>query len=135
MIETALRDALLANDVVSQLVGGSRIYPVILPQAPVYPAITYQMVAGESHYAMTAPSRLASPRFQLDCYGESFDAVMDLRTAAIACLGGYRGTVSGVTIHGAFKVAEMDDFESDLTHSGARVWRKTLDFNIWFKEA
>lgn len=134
MIETALRDALLADATVGALVGGKRVYPVVLPQAPVYPAISYQMISGQSHYGLSGPSRLASPRVQVDCYAESFDAVMDLRSAVIACLGGYRAVISGVTVHGAFKISEADFFEGELTATGGRIWRKSLDFNIWFKE-
>ena len=133
MIETGLRGALLADAAVAALVG-TRIYPVVLPQAPQYPAISFQTISGESHYALGGHSGLASPRIQVDCWAESFDAVMALRSAVIACLGGYRGTVAGVTIQGMFKVAEVDAFEPELTQTGARIWRKTLDFNIWFEE-
>lgn len=135
MIETALRTALLADVTISALVDARRIYPVMLPQAPVYPALTFQTISGDSHYAMQGPSELANPRIQIDCYAESYDVVMDLRNAVIACLGGYQGTSAGVVIHGVFKVMETDGFENELTQSGLNVWRKTLDFNIWFKEA
>ena len=133
MIETALRGALIADAGVVALVA-ARVYPVVLPQAPVYPALTFQTISGESHYGLGGASGLASPRVQIDCYAETFDAVMALRSAVIACLSGYRGTIAGVAVQGMFRVAEADGFESDLTQTGARIWRKTLDFNIWFEE-
>lgn len=133
-IETALRALLLADAGVSPLVSGERVYPGILPQAVIYPAVTYQIIAGGSHYAMDGPSNLADPRVQLDCYAEAYDEVLELKGAVIKALGGYRGEVSGVMIYGAFKAMERDEYEDALEKTGSRLWRKTLDFNIWFRE-
>ena len=133
MIETALRAILTGDAPVAALVA-ARVYPVYLPQAPTYPAVTYQLITGQSHYALGAPSHLAELRVQLDCWAGSYAEVQTLRSAVITALGGYRGTIEGVEVHGAFRIAERDEFEETLAGVAQRVWRKSLDFQVWFKE-
>ena len=81
MIEQAVRALLTSNVAVAPLVAG-RVFPVILPQAVTYPAITYQTITGASTYSMDGSSELANPRFQFDLYATTFDAVTQLK----ACL-------------------------------------------------
>lgn len=135
MIETALRSLLIADPDVAALVG-ARVYLTVLPPAPAYPAITYQVVTGESHYAMEGPADLASPRVQIDCYAETDIGVLQVKGAVMKALSGFSGAVGSppVKIQGAFKAMEVDGYEAGLTKAGPRVWRKTLDFNIWFEE-
>lgn len=135
MIEQAVRALLTTHVAVAPLVAG-RVFPVILPQAVTYPAITYQTITGASNYSMDGSSELANSRMQFDCYATSFDAVTLLKAAVMKCLSGFSGSVGTppVEIQGAFRVNETDDFEQPLDGPGPRVWRKTLDFIIWHKE-
>lgn len=135
MIEQGLR-ALLTSDVAVSPLVGNRVYPVILPQAVTYPAITYQTITAASTYSMDGSSELANPRMQLDLYASSFDGVTVLKAAVMKCLSGFVGTVGTppVEIQGVFRVSETDAFEQEIDGPGPRVWRKTLDFIIWHKE-
>jgi hypothetical protein len=135
MIEVALRTVLLAGPPVAVLVG-TRIYPVVLPEAPVYPAITYQIITGSSEYAMQGPSQLASPRFQIDLYAATSMALFTLKAALMETLSGFRGIVGSPPVHirGAFREMELDAYEQELERAGPKVWRKTLDFRVWHKE-
>lgn len=135
MIELALRSLLLANTRVATLVQ-SRVYPVHLPQAPVYPAITYQVITGASEYSHDGPSQLANLRVQFDLYAGSHVSVLQLRNAVMQALSGTSGVYGSppVRIQGVFRTMEVDAYEQQLERSGPRVWRKTLDFNLWFTE-
>lgn len=135
MIEVALRAALIAAPSVSALVG-SRVYPTVLPQAPEYPAMTYQFITGGSEYSMQGPSKLASPRVQLDLYATEHMQLLQLKGAVMSTLSGLRGVVGSppVRIYGAFREMEQDAYEQQLERSGPSVWRKSLDFTLWFKE-
>ncbi|HSH40542.1 MAG TPA: DUF3168 domain-containing protein [Arenicellales bacterium] len=135
MIEVAIRAALLAAPSVSALVG-PRVWPIVLPDAPEYPAITYQIVTGGSEYSMQGTSRLANPRVQVDLYAETHMDLLQLKGAVMATLSGLRGIVGSppVRIHGVFREMEQDFYEQQLERSGPTVWRKSLDFTVWFKE-
>lgn len=135
-IEIALRTVLVDAPAVAALVD-TRVYPMVLPQDPTYPAITYQTITGSSEYSMEGPSNLAAPRMQLDLYAGTAGALFDLRGAVMKALSGFAGAVGSppVKIYGAFKQMEIDRYEQDLEQAGPRVWHKTLDFQLWFKEA
>jgi hypothetical protein len=136
MIETALRALLLASPGVSTLVG-ARVYMTILPPAVTYPAVTYQIVSGESHYSHQGPSDLGSPRVQVDCYAETDIGVLALRDAVMAALSGFKGHAGSppVIIQGVFRAMERDGYEGGLARAGPRLWRKSIDFNVWFEES
>ncbi len=137
MIETALRALLIGNGGVAALVS-ARVYPVILPQAPTYPAITFQVIAGNSDYAMQGPTHLGDKLVQIDCFARTYDGVLALRDAVMTALSGYRGAVGSppvAHIYGAFCRADRDDFETALEPAGPTLWRKSLDFSLSFKES
>lgn len=136
MIEEALRAVLLADAGVAALVG-TRVYPLVLPQAGTLPAITYQVVAGDADYVMEGASGLAFKRVQVDCWADTYSAAAGLRAAVTAALGGFAGSAGSpaVRIQGAFKTMEADGYEDALERAGPRLWRKTIDFNVHFEEA
>ena len=59
-IEEALVSHIKAN-------GVSRIYPLVLPQKVIYPAVTYQKIAGEYVHSMGGDSGFAYPDYQFVC--------------------------------------------------------------------
>lgn len=135
MIELALRTLLLATPSVAALVQ-SRVHPVHLPQAPAYPAVTYQVITGASEYSHDGPSQLANLRVQFDLYAGTHEGVLQLRSAVMQALSGASGVYGSppVRIQGVFRTMEVDAYEQQLERSGPVVWRKTLDFNLWFTE-
>src|SRR5690554_4182708 len=121
---------------IATLIGGN-IYPAALPQKPVYPAVTYQAVTGNTDYSFDGPSGLVMTRMQLDLYANSYADIIMLKRSVMAALSGFRGPVGSpplAMVYGAFHVMERDEFQEDMERAGPRVWRKSLDFNIWHKE-
>jgi hypothetical protein len=135
MIEQAFRAALLRSDAVRRLLA-ARVYPVVLPQAPQYPAATYQMVSNWSEYSHDGASRFADSRIQVDLYATTHGEVAALRNAVMGALSGAKGGFGEPTvrIQGVFRVMELDAYEAALETAGPRVWRKTLDFRVIFEE-
>lgn len=141
MIEMALRAVLVGDAAVNALIAG-RCYPVEPAQAAAYPQVTYQVVTGDSDYAMEGASGLASRRVQINCDAASALDVQALGRAVTAALGGFSGAVTiaalsppaTVKIQGAFKAMEIDLPQGELQTSGLRILRKSIDFNIWFEE-
>lgn len=115
----------------------NRLFPDELPQKPVYPAATYTVVSGPRDYHMDGASGLVPFRVQLDLYAETASAVHALRSAVIADLSGFKGTVPvspPVSIYGAFADNETDSAEEGLEKAGPRLKRKRLDFIVWIQE-
>lgn len=129
MIQQALFTILSAHPGLSALVG-SRIYPLILPQNPAYPALTYQRVSGPREQSHDGPSGLARPRFQVSCWHPDFDQAKAAAEQVRLALAGYRGIVGGLEIEGIQVENELDLYDPD-----AKVYRVILDFVIWHQEA
>lgn len=119
-----VRTYLLADATLGGLVG-SRVYPLILPQSPTMPAVTVSVVSGDRHHSTDGPSGLATPRVQVDCWGSTYSSANDVFEAV-------RKRLDGVT-NGSIQVAFADN-ELDFYDSEVDLFRKVLDFLVWFNE-
>jgi hypothetical protein len=131
-IAEGLRVFLLADATVAGLVG-TRVFPVILPQAAVLqqgPAITYQYVGGASDISTDGATGLTNPTFQIDCWAMTYSAMDGLFEAVRKRLNGHRGTMGTVAVYGVFLVRKRDLYDNE-----AKIHRRTADWSIWNKEA
>lgn len=124
-IVEGLRTFLLADATLAGLIG-TRVYPMILPQNPTLPAVTYQVIDGTSDVTTDGPTGLANPRIQIDCWGATYGAMVPVFEAVRKRLNGYRGAAGGVTVQGIFLVRQRDLYDYD-----AKVYRRTADWSIW----
>lgn len=140
-VEKALFRILCGSAGVSALVG-DRIYPGVLAQKVVYPAIAYRLVRREILPVMEDPgaSTLVSSRLRIfstahgsDRYGQA----KEIDRAVYAALQGYRGIVTDglspadeIEIQRAFLATTFDGYEdSTQTH------QVISDFTIWSRPA
>lgn len=132
----AWRAILLADAAVAAVVV-ARVYPQVLPQKPVLPAVTYQEISGSSDLVNDGPSGLASARVQFNCWADNADAAYALGLKVKAALDGYRGTVTwGSSSPQDSLVVRGVIFDSprDLHDETAKLYARSLDFIIWFAE-
>jgi Protein of unknown function (DUF3168) len=127
MMEAAIRSLLLADSAVTTLVG-TRICPLVLPQKPTLPAITYQRISGQTQYTHDGPA-LARPRVQIDCWASDYDTAKSLAAAAAAVLSGFKGISSGVEIEGVFSAGCREFYEAETRP--APLYRVSSDYFIW----
>ncbi len=125
----AVEDALytLLNAGASAVTG--RIYPMLLPQNPTYPAITYMLIDADRPEDLSGGIGLAVPQFQIDSWADDPDEMRTLATQVRQTLHGYNGNVSGLVISGISFVTEHDQFEPTT-----RIYRRMTEFNIWHTE-
>lgn len=123
-VERTLYDLLRQDAGVSATVA-DRIYPVRLPDEVILPAIVYAKASCIRYASHGGPSKLASSRFQLDCYSTDYLEAKRLALAAVATLHGKK---SG-DIQAAFNDNETDGFSAD-----DGIFRVTADVLIWHKE-
>lgn len=131
MIESALRTRALAVSAVSDLIV-ARMYPLKLPQAPSYPAVSYTRVSGPRLYAHDGAAGMAEGRFQFDVWAASYASAKAVGAALRGALEGFVGTSEGVDIASIFCVNESDEYNPEEGDGGD--WRVSLDFWVRYYE-
>ena len=132
-MKEALRAALLSDPRLTSLVG-ERITWAALPRSMALPAIALHQISGVRDYHMTAPSHLVASRVQVDCWANANKDATRLARAVNDTIGGYRGTVAGVLIHGAFLESEQDMTDVGGGAPAELLHRVSLDFMVWHSE-
>ena len=115
----------------------TRVYPDTLPQAPAYPAITFQQISEEEVESFTTPnSNMIGATYQFSCWAStraSAQAVAKQLRLAFKNYSGVMGGAGGVTVSGVEKISKTDDIFND---SDGRIiaYRTSIDFQIWYQE-
>jgi hypothetical protein len=109
----------------------TRIYPVVLPDNPQFPLITYQTIVAPQSPTMDTSGQ-QHWQIQFDCWGRTFPEASGLRAALVKTLNGAVQLMSeGPLLQNAHLRNVSDDFASAF-----RAWRCmadiTFDFNFQF---
>ena len=123
-IEADLRTHLIADSPVTALVV-ARIYPIKLPQSPVYPAITYQIISDIPHRSLDGDSDLERVRARIDCWAETYTEALDLARKVRTAVADFSGTM-GTTVVTSSKFETWNDIFEDAPE----VYRRVVDFII-----
>ena len=127
-IASDVRTFIIADATITGLIA-ARLYPIILPQEPTMPAMTYQWISGTRFHSMDGASKLSGPRVQFDCWAATYLDAEALFEALRKRLDGYRGPAGSSTIQGAFFSSERDLYESE-----PKLYRRSVDFFIFHTE-
>lgn len=117
MIEKALHEKLSSI---------TQPYPVFLPQNVETPALTYQRISDVPAHHLSG-STITGSRFQVDCWGDTYDQVKGIAADIRGALDGFRGEVAGVH----FSALVLSS--RDLYEEGAMLRRVSLDISIWHR--
>lgn len=114
-VRTAVIMWLRADPALAALVG-ARIYPVLLPQSPTYPAVVVTQITELVGYQLRGPAGLDETRIQIDVYAQVADGVdaVDLvdrvAHAVDARLSGSLFTHDTCRVRGCFRITWLDGF-------------------------
>jgi hypothetical protein len=134
MIEPAIYALLTETPGVAALVG-TRVYPVVLPQNPTMPAITYQRTSAQRTRSTLGPSGLTRSGFQIDCWSASYLNAKSLCAAVRAAIDGYRETVTGPGVtEGNRMGAVMVEGDRDFREESPSLYRVSIDITVWHEE-
>ena len=129
-MEESVRAVLLSDTDVAAIVS-ARIYPVVLPQNPTLPAVTYQRISLVSPVTLDAAIGPERIRLQVDCWALTWGAVRALASAVKTALHGFSGIVSGKqALNGVFLDSEADIFEPEVGPGGEGIYRVTSDYFV-----
>lgn len=126
MIEAGLFN-LLSTTPAIEAICQTRIYPVVLPEEPTYPAATYQMISARAEPTFET-SGFQRWRIQFDCFGVAYPDASGLRDALIKALNGYQGVLSDGTILQNADFIQLTDYFYDQ----ARIFRCMVEFHLYF---
>lgn len=140
--EEAVRTRLLALSSVTDLVG-TRIYQVMLPQHPTFPAVRVQLIDEEAFYTITKHNKVRRGRVQVDIFAQvtsggdplvSADAIAnaidgDGNGASSTGLSGWRGDLGSPSyeVKGIFRLSRDKRYEADEL----RLVRVRMDYDVW----
>lgn len=126
-ITSAIRNILTSNTDITDVVS-IRIYPVILPQNAVLPAITIQLLQSEVHDTLGGMAGLFEAEIQVDVYSLNKQEVQDIAENVRLSLQAYSGINLGVSIKGIHFLDEMDGFEPEVSYH-RQISRFTVFYN------
>lgn len=112
----------------------SRIYPVMLPQNPVYPAVTHFSIGGgETIHAMNSDPGVARAQWQVSAWGITVIDARDVMEQVRLALSRFRGTLNGTVIQDILADAPQERMPPELI-DGVLVFQFIRDFTIWYIE-
>lgn len=120
-LEAEIVTELERNSDLQALIHG-RIYPMLLPQNPELPAVTYSRISTTPLYCQEGNAQLVRQRLQFSCWAMSHQ---EAATVAAAVRRALEGRVVGV----AFADNEIDFYEPETGY-----YHRALDMIIWSQE-
>lgn len=122
---------------VTAIVGTSpndRVYPVVLPEKPTYPAITYRQIDSTRLQGPHSDPGVATVRVQVTAFAESFDAAKALAEQIRLALERYgtaiTGTdIAGVTVYDITIGSDADSYIPELD-----LFAISTDFSVTHQE-
>lgn len=121
----AIRALALADSGISTLLA-TRWYPAPLPENPVYPSVTYQIISENNVSSHQGNSNLAETRLQLNVWGTSYDNARTIKDNLKRVLRDYKGTVNSDRIDRIIWANELTA-NDPLTQKQQRI----IDLIIW----
>ena len=106
---------------------GRRIYPKVLPQGCIMPAITYEQINRFPLHVMGSDGTLEHVIYWLHCWGETYDSVNDVADQVITALEDFTGTMGSSTVQRCFYEDRTDLYEPNVSTP-----HTALEFEIWY---
>jgi len=107
----------------------TRIYPIILPQNPTLPAVTYQRTDGPRESALGAEMGLAHPGIQIDSWGKTYASAKAVATQARAALQRWSSEATDPVVLDCLLESDGDEYEP-----GANIYHVRQDWTVWHRE-
>jgi len=134
-IETAFYSYTSTKPSISALVG-TRIYPLLAPDTPTYPHITYTVFGEGHHHAFNGAVGLVDLTMQVDVWAETVVSRTDIAEALRNALDGFSGDMGAelLNIRSCF-LSDVSNFFDKDNAGGGTYYRTSMDFLIWHVES
>lgn len=129
MIDQYLYTYLAAQAGVIAIVS-TRIYPLILPSDPTYPAITYRDDEHEPVDSFTGSDELTRSEYFVDAWATTPEGATALEAAIAAALKNITGSFGGISI----QRSTISTRQGMVYEDAVEAYRKPVLFTIWHQE-
>jgi hypothetical protein len=79
----------LTTDIGVAALVGTRVYPLILPQDPILPAVVYRRISTGEFHTHDEAGGLRESRVQVDCLAQTYAGAKQIATAVLSSLNGW----------------------------------------------
>lgn len=108
----------------------TRIYPLILPSSPAYPAVTYRDEGHDPAESFTGSDELTRSDYFIDAWSSTPEGATTLETAIKTALKNHSGAFGGITI----LRSTISTIQGMVYEDSVEAYRKTVLFTIWHQE-
>lgn len=109
---------------------GTRIYPIILPQDPTYPAITYSIDNIRDTFTLTnGQTNFVGADIQIDAWATTQKGAEDLAALINTAMRNLKGSMAGVSVHAIYRDSQIDIYESEIN-----AYRRSISYVCWHTE-
>lgn len=109
-----------------QTTAGQNVFPLLLPEGPTLPAVTYQQISSVQLHQMGASAPLYRVRVQVDVWGQTYAQARTLANEVAGQLNRYRGAVGTTQVIDVLAENELETYEMD-----ADLRRVTQDYTLF----
>ena len=92
----------------------TRLFPLILPEGVTMPAATYQRISGPRMRSHSGPSGVSMPRYQFNCWGDTYKQAKEVADQVRIALESFSGTMGTVPVHAGFVEDDRDFYDEDV---------------------
>ena len=110
---------------ISNLVS-TRIYPILLPETPTYPAITISQISANLPTTISGKANINNPSYQVDVWDTSFSEAKTL-------MGYIQTAMDGASLYDSIQLNEIDLDESERLSDGSTLYHLMAEFSVWSK--
>ena len=129
----AIYSYLSKNESVKNYVDG-RLYPILLPQDCVLPAIVYAPVVANYSSAHQGDTGYVKQTVQITCHANTFKEARKLSRLIKKLLQDYRGNMSGLFIEAVFIKTDFDIDGNSSLKFDMDEYMSSIEFEIHFNE-
>ncbi|NTW70677.1 MAG: hypothetical protein HGA49_00330 [Eubacteriaceae bacterium] len=108
---------------------GNKLYPFLLPQSVVLPAVVYLPVSMERLHSLVEDTGFVKQRIQFSSYGKSYKDAVDTASIIRGDLQNFSGIMGEVNIGSVLVMEEITDYEPDTD-----IYSVTIEFEFQFEE-
>ncbi len=121
MVETEIYTLLTGNSTLAAKVN-TRIYPLVMPQDPALPAVTYQRISGNKFNTLSGYSGLENPHIVINSWGRTYDEVKGVAEDIHAAM-------EKATAFKSILINDLDGYDPDIN-----LYVISQDFSCWDNE-
>lgn len=129
MIDEYLYTFLIAQSGITSIVS-TRVYPVILPEKPTYPAITYRDDDHDIDESFDGNGILTRSDYFIDAWSTTHTGALTLAAAIKTALKNHSGSFGGINI----QQLSIRTIPGMIYEDSVEAYRKTQLFTIWHDE-